>query len=166
MAISLEDDKTINNWSDMLDYLDVAPFVGRGCEGDHLAFSREAIKGGFTFRAYYLINDAAGQISDKEKSAWQQRSMQPLDLTKEIAACQKQDAETKREVAQLIEQARLAATEKAKAEAAAAAVAAAERVKAEAAAAAAVPERVRAAAEAAAERGWLQQRKPRDRQRE
>jgi hypothetical protein len=91
LAIAADDAQEIRNWQAMSAYPVVTKLLPRNCDGDHLAFSPALIAEAFTVSGSYLIREAVAGAPQPEHDNWQQGFYPPLDLTKENAACERQD---------------------------------------------------------------------------
>jgi hypothetical protein len=86
LAIAANRAREIQGWESMAAYPEVTRFLARGCEGDHLVFSRVAISEAFAVAGSALIKDAASEKTEPT-SGRQEGFYRPLNLDKETAAC-------------------------------------------------------------------------------
>ncbi len=86
LTIAANQARDIHDWESMTTYPEVTRFLARGCEGDHLAFSRVAISEAFAVAGSALIRGAASETAEPP-SGRQEGFYRPLDLPKEVAAC-------------------------------------------------------------------------------
>lgn len=89
LEVAADGAQSIRNWEAMSSHSDVSKLLPRGCDGDHLAFSRALVSEAFAVAGSYFIGEAINAASPRERNNWQEGFYPPLDLSKETAACQR-----------------------------------------------------------------------------